>query len=178
MIDFSMVESISLPEGKVKKIEKNNIILWEIYKYTNQVSISINTDGSIYNNGLGYKEGYRVRSGGSEVEEEGHICTGFIPFSIGDNLIIFPAFNGGNSWNAINFFDSNFNNLGQIVDTGYGYGICSELANIYQTTLDGEISRLTYSENFDSSIAYIRINHGLNRATGDNFIVTINEELS
>ena len=41
MIDFSMVESILLPEGKVEKIEKNNIILWEMYKYTNQISISI-----------------------------------------------------------------------------------------------------------------------------------------
>ena len=178
MIDFSMVKSIILPEGEVKKIESNSTILWEMHKYTNQISISINTDGSIYNNGLGYKEGYRVRSNGAEVEADEYICTGFIPFSIGDNLIIFPAFNGGNAWNAINFFDANFTNLGQICDTGGGYGICSTSPEIYLTTLDGEISRLTYSENFDSSIAYIRINHDLNRATGDNFIVTINEEIS
>lgn len=103
---------------------------------------------------------------------------GFIPFKKGDILRISPAFTGGNAANAINFFNGSFENIGQITDSGASYGICSGNASIYKTTVIDGVSALTYSDSFDSNIAYIRITHWLDVVeTGANVIVTINEEI-
>jgi hypothetical protein len=48
--------------------------------YTNQIPISIGTDGKPFNNGQGYKTGYRLSlSSGNESAQEGTEVTGFIP---------------------------------------------------------------------------------------------------
>ena len=55
---------------------------------TNRVNLSINPDGTIYNGGLGYKRGYRLRSGGAEVEFETGMCSGYIEVKPGDVVVI------------------------------------------------------------------------------------------
>ena len=66
MIDFTGVKAITIPEGKVKKITSNGVVLWK-GGHTNLVPLSTEADGvTIYNGGLGYKNGYRIRSGGAE----------------------------------------------------------------------------------------------------------------
>lgn len=152
----------------------------------NQVPISIDTDGNIYNNGLGYKDDYRVRSGGAEIENIGYsTCTGYIPFKKGDTLRILPAFTGGNTNNAINFFDEDFNCLGQSTDDSTYYGICttgtSSGESIYKTKLVDCASALTLTEEHDSRIAYIRVTNNTFRdsliTTGAAMIVTVNEKI-
>lgn len=141
----------------------------------NWVNYSTESDGvTIYNGGLGYKDGSRVRSGGTEASEASSVCTGFIPFKPGDTLRIYPPFEGGNTTNTINFSDANFNNLGQVTDSGSYYGICLGKTFYKSTIIDG-VSTLTYTNQFDSQIQYIRVtqyNKHLNE-----FVITINEEI-
>lgn len=159
-------------------------------KIKNWVQYSISADGSIYNGGLGYKTGYRVRSGGAEAVAAAGICTGFIPLKIGDTLRIYPLFSGMNANNTINFFDESFTNLGQINDSGSAYGICvlNGVANPdYKTSVINGINTLTLSEKHSSDIRYVRITHYYDSANSNNsktkvnkdvsnFIITVNEE--
>lgn len=51
--------------------------------YTNQIPISTDMDGSVYNT-VGYKEGYRLSSSGAESAMDGMAVTGFIPCAYKD----------------------------------------------------------------------------------------------
>lgn len=187
-MDFSTVEAITIPDGDVTKIEVNGSIIWELVEapsYTNQVPISIDTDGNIYN-GCGYKDGYRVRSGGAEAVQAYSAITGFIPVNIGDVIRIYPPFTGKNTQNIINFADSEFNNLGQITDSGIGYGICSGKVSLYKTSVVDGVSTLTLTSEHGTNIKYIRVGNHIGKDgdgnyslinSGSEMIVTINEEI-
>lgn len=185
-MDFLKLKSMTIPEGKVKKIETGDVVLWKS-GYTNLVPLSTEADGkTIYNSGLGYKDGWRVRSGGAEATESYCVCTGYIPYKKGDKLYIYPPFFGDNTGNAINFFDSAFNCLGQVTDAGNGYGFCNNsgnLVNSFKTTvINGasvlDISAVTVSGVAD--IAYVRITHRFSElfTSGADIIITKNEEIA
>lgn len=53
--------------------------------YTNQIPISTDTDGSIYNS-IGYMLNMRLPSNGVPSATNGCLVTGFIPFSVGDTI--------------------------------------------------------------------------------------------
>ena len=53
--------------------------------YTNQIPISTDTDGSIFN-GVGYEKGYRINSSGQPSPSESIYITGFIPVRSGDTV--------------------------------------------------------------------------------------------
>lgn len=53
--------------------------------YTNQIPISTDTDGSIYNS-IGYMLNMRLPSNGVPSAADGCLVTGFIPFSVGDTI--------------------------------------------------------------------------------------------
>ena len=186
MIDFSGIKKLSIGGVELTQLFINGIQVWKS-GYTNWVRYSTEADGvTIYNGGLGYKDGYRIRSGGTEASSADATSTGFIPFKKGDVLRIYPKFNGLNTINAINFADASFNNLGQKTDSGAAYGICAGSGSTYLTDVIDGVSTLTYTDAFDQSIAYVRItNQILNRegivseiSSGAEMIVTINEEIS
>lgn len=57
--------------------------------YTNQIPLSLASDGSEYvgtNGEDGYKVGYRINSSGNEVAQEGMCCTGYIPCVQGQTI--------------------------------------------------------------------------------------------
>ena len=54
----------------------------------NQIPLSIDTDGSAYNGGQGYKAGYRLNSSGQESALAGKYVTGFIPISKGQKVTL------------------------------------------------------------------------------------------
>ncbi len=87
-MNFADYKQITIPEGKVKKITCGDVLLWKA-GYTNQVPISTDTDGSIFN-GVGYKENVRLSSSGgiSSSAQNGSVTTGFIPFPTGDSTVI------------------------------------------------------------------------------------------
>lgn len=178
-MNFSTLKALAIPEGDVVKIESSGVALWEMpSSYKNWVRYSTESDGTtIYNGGLGYKENYRIRSGGAEAGTTDTVITGFIPFKLGDVLRIYPPFTGQNTSNTLNFYNASFTHLGQITDSGSRYGICT---TAYDSVVADGVSKLTYLDSFDSSIAYVRVGNQLSKMdnSGANFIVTINEEIT
>lgn len=173
-------KSINIDGIDMKELLINGVSIWKS-GYTNLVPLSTEADGkTIYNNGLGYKNGYRIRSGGAEQAATEGVCTGFISFVKEDKLYIHPAFTGGNTNNAINFVDASFTNLGQITDSGNGYGICAGNPSAFKTKVINGVSVLDLSSNTISgveNIAFVRITNNYYQATGAEMIITKNEEI-
>jgi len=53
---------------------------------TNQLPLAVDTDGSPYNGGQGWKSGYRLNSNGVESAQSGVFVTGFMPFAQGQTM--------------------------------------------------------------------------------------------
>ena len=184
-MDFTGIKSLTIPEGSVKKITAGGVVLWEkITAIKNWVKFSTEADGvTIYNNGLGYKDGYRVRSSGAEGALDTASCTGYIPFTKSDKLYIYPPFFGKNNDNAITFFDASFTCLGHITDSGSAYGICSGNVAMFKTTVVDGVSVLDLSDVTASgveNIAYVRVTNYINASAGiigADMIITKNEEI-
>ena len=65
--------------GKLELVEKIAIV--------NQIPLSTDTDGNLYNGGQGWKTGYRISgSSGSESAQDDTEVTGFIPVKYGDTV--------------------------------------------------------------------------------------------
>lgn len=135
---FENVKALSIPQGEVIKIESGNVVLWEKpSSFKNWVLYSIDTDGNIYNGGLGYKKDYRIRSSGGETFANGQACTGFIPCKGGDVLrfgfideTIWMECSAYNTF--INFSDSTKTNIGQMTSQPANYGIFEKMPNEYK----------------------------------------------
>lgn len=184
-MDFANLKSLTIPEGEVVSITVGGVEIWKS-GYTNLVPLSTEADGvTIYNGGLGYKDGYRVRSGGAEATQNQTAITGYIPFVKGDKLYIYPPFVGANTSNTVNFYDGDFNCLGQYASPGVYYGFCN--STFKPTDVNGatmfDISNVTVSG--VENIAYVRIGNiirdgdGFNAiiASGSQMIITKNEEI-
>lgn len=85
----------------------------EIPSYTNQIPISKDASGNVFN-GTGYKEGYRLNSSGAEVAASDYVVTGYMPFKLGQQ-ILFDKFSGKETSNGgLCFCDANHTVLGYI----------------------------------------------------------------
>ena len=182
-LDFSQIKAVAIPEGDVIRIEVSGSVLWK--KSPNScVPLSINADGSIYNGGLGYKNEYRIRSGGAEVSYKGSVCTGFIRVEPGDVIRLSGwDFSFSQAGNAINVANSAFENIGQFTSQPANYGIFESAYKSYAFSSVTEERSGVYKwvvPPAASGVAYIRItaydyyNYG---ELGAKMIVTINEEI-
>lgn len=183
-MDFSILKKLNIGGIDVVQLFINGV---QVFKagYKNWVKYSTEADGkTIYNGGLGYKNGYRVRSGGAEGTTTVGACSGYIPAKGGDVVGL-----GGYdvtvslNENAINVYDANFNHLGQIVSNfkASGYGI---FANGGTHTAYSWNSGTVKNGCFywtvppDLGVVYIRMNGYLGaNPDGSKLIVTINEEI-
>lgn len=143
--------------------------------YKNWVKYSTDEDGkTIYNGGSGYKNGYRVRSGGAEIGNESASCTGFIPVAAGDivRLSGYDVKNVGVD-NAINVSDASFTNLGQIVsNSSYSYGIFQGSGHNWDDVILEKDNVYYWVVPDDYGIAYIRVT-GYTGGDGSKMIVTV-----
>ena len=164
-----------------------NFIALRKFTGENLVPQSVESDGiTIYNGGLGYKDGYRVRSGGAEAEVANGVCTGYIPYVKGDKLYIYPPFTGLNTINAINFYDRAFACIGQVTDSGGCYGICNPNASPFKTQVINGVSVLDLSNNTVAgveNIAFVRITNNIGDTghiitSGADMTITKNEEIT
>jgi hypothetical protein len=187
-MDFS---SLTIPEGEVIKIEAGDTVLWEAITYTNQVPISTDTDGSIFN-GVGYIENKRLSSSGgiSGSAQQGSVVTGFIPFTTGDATVIrmkgvvwLQATNTYSGHYYINFYDSNKKFLHYYSSGEVSGGQDSHIITVTRDANGVETVEFNQAygttnvklQNIRNSAKYIRINA---YGKGADFIVTINEEIS
>ena len=153
--------------------------------FTNLVPLSTEADGeTIYNGGLGYKDNIRLSSTSIEKTDNGEntTITGYIPFTQNDKLYIYPAFVGGNTANTVNFYNGNYEHLGQVTDSGAYSGFCN---GSFKTTLVNEISVLDISGVIVSgveNVAFVRVGNLIAGSkaiitSGSEMIITKNEEI-
>lgn len=147
--------------------------------YTNLVSTSVDTDGSVYN-GTGYKTGYRLNSSGAETELSDGMVSGFIAYS---GQVIRVRTSSGvvatQSGNYLAMYDETFTKIysaafGGLVDSGAvfeetGDGFC------ILTVDPGAITNTTY-QGYLASAAYIRCSFCPVSAATD-FVVTLDEPI-
>jgi hypothetical protein len=179
-LTFANYKRIDTPEGRVKKItDPSGRVLWES-SYINMIPLSTTSDGKTIYNGTGYKDGYRIRSGGAEASQAEATCTGFIPVTAGDVVGIGGAAFGGNaSSNAINVSNASYTNLGQVVENypiaGYGIFDDGALSSWSKGTFKNGCFYWTVPAG--ANIAFVRVT-GKMQGNGSQLVVTINEEIA
>lgn len=176
-MNFASVKKITIPEGKVKRLLSGASVLWK-GGHTNLVPLSTEADGkTIYNGGLGYKEGYRVRSGGAEAVNGDASCTGFMPVKGLSVIRIAGCEFSGNVDSAINVADASFTNIGQVAGNGASYGIFLSTYSAYNSATmiqkDGFWQWIVPPE--ASGVKYIRVTAAT--TDGSKLIVTVDEEI-
>ena len=190
-MDFSTVKKIVIPEGEVKQVAVGSTVLWKAF--TNQVPISTDTDGSVFN-GTGYIENRRLSSSGnmSGSAQNGSVTTGFIPFPDGDKTVIrikgvdwLNAYDiVGSGFYYIVFYDASKKSTGD-----YGSLIAApatDIRHIFTPARDANgVETITFNTAYgttNSLLQYIRNKAKYFRITahgkGADFIVTVNEEIS
>lgn len=180
-MDFSKVKSLKIPEGEVTKITSGGVTLWEKPPtMKNWVKYSTESDGkTIYNGGLGYKFGYRVRSGGAESAQNNTVCTGFIPVKPLSVIRVSGTLTASTS-TAINVSDASFTNLGQVCGSG-NYGIFIESSTVgyrndTMTQKDGYWEWIVPPEK--CGVAYIRVtNEVIGEVNAPKMIVTVDQDI-
>ena len=189
MIDLSTLKELFIDGIKLVELYINGILVWKS-GFKNWVRYSTESGGAaIYNGGLGYKNGYRVRSGGAEGASGNTACTGFIPVKGGDVIRIkgwTRYTDSGNAANAINAANSSYSNIGQIGNSDYGIFASGGSAAAYnRTTIKDNANGISsWVVPPDSTgVKYIRVSafnnsSSLGGAVGEQLIVTINEEIT
>lgn len=141
--------------------------------YTNQIPISTDTSGSVYN-GVGYKNGTRLNSSGSEVDSSNGVAVGFIPFVKGDILRVRGGRWTGDGNAYIELFDAQ-HQLIQAINY-------SNMSNpIFGTTtfagdMQYDSATITASGIKPENIRYIRFSCAC--TDGGTLIATVNEEIT
>lgn len=185
-MDYSKFKKLTIGGVELKQLFINGVQVWKS-GYKNRVKYSTEADGvTIYNGGLGYKNGYRVRSGGAEGSTEQGSCTGFIPVNGGDIIRLSGwDFNAKKNENAINVSNSKFENIGQFAGQGE-YGIFAPGAAYAAYSRGSVIEESSGVWKWAvppsaSGVAYIRVSGYTNPTynnTYKNMIITINEEIT
>ena len=152
----------------------------------NQVPISTDTDGSIFN-GTGYKDGVRLSSSGgiSGTAQNGSVTTGFIPFTPGSTIrikgaLFFGLYDTVGGHYYINFYDANksfkvavtegevTNNNGSCFESSY-----DEVSGVTTIKLLKGVPS-NYGQDIDAS-SFFRINA---YGKGADLIITVNQEIT
>lgn len=143
---------------------------WDV-AYTNQIAISTDTDGSIFN-GTGYKTGFHLTSSGTLEEWSGIEVTGFIPCVKGDvvrlsGIAMSKNDNDAGSVDRISFYDGSKAHLQTInvMQNSVGWWGAS-----YDS--DGNLTQFTNTKATTS--AYMRLSaHEIDADS----VITVNEAL-
>ena len=179
---FSDLKKLVIPEGEVNKITVGGVTIWENMK--NWARFSTEADGvTIYNGGIGYKDGYRVRSGGAEGTTDRGSCTGFIPLKAGDTVRL-SGYNAiyNDAANAINVFNASKENIGQAAANvpSNGYGIFSNGAAYssygWASITQNPTGVYVWVVPPHADIAFMRVS-GYTLADGSKMIITVNQEI-
>lgn len=181
MIDLSTIKELIINGIKIVELHINGILIWK-GGYKNWVKYSTESDGvTIYNGGLGYRENYRLSSDGSEKTGTNGVIAGFIPIKPGDvvrfassgKIINWPI---SNATNCIHYYNSSKESVGRFMGAGTVSGVCTAANSVVTEEVYRQKYRFTVPN--ESSIEYVRVGvYWPNGPDGENFIVTVNEEI-
>lgn len=169
---------------EMKELHAGDVRIWK-GGHTNLVPLSTEADGkTIYNGGLGYKNGYRLSSSGAEKTQSGSVVTGFIPAKRGD-VIRMKGVTWGTTVSGGYSYIQTYDAKGALKHTVNRYmnessnGVSNSSTNVDKnkssiTTDSNGVTTFNIVFNDNTEFAYIRIN-----ATGNgaDMIVTVNEEI-
>ena len=157
-----------------------------VIPYINQIPISIDTDGNIFN-GTGYQQGYRLSSSGVTKAQAGSYVFGYIPAKSGDVIRIYGC-NWGTKLHASNYicaYKADFSFVGAYATKAadsFGVSVYTQDIGTAAPVIDADLNAtLTLKDGLD--IAYIRVS-----SVGDDYpnsidynvddaIITVNEEI-
>ena len=166
----SGVISIDTVTGDI--IITSNAILDSTITYTNQLPISTDADGNIYN-GKGYKEDTYL-SAGIEGNREGIYTTGFIPIE-GAQTIYFKncGLQANQSNHRVSCYDSSKTHITNSTAN------TTQMASIAAITMEfddnGYMTKLIRNDSYGQQAKFIRFCCGY---LGEDSIVTVNEEIA
>ena len=185
MINLSDFKQLILGGISLKELKLAGTTIWKAITYKNWARYATESDGvTIYNGGLGYKNGYRIRSNGDEAVVDNGTITGYVPVKAGDVVRIFdiskahPTASG----TAINVYNASYTCIGQAASNGV-YGIFDGAYIAYSwgnggvDEGDGVFRWIVPPA--ASGIAFIRVSIYVapNDPLGAKLIVTLNEEI-
>lgn len=141
--------------------------------YTNQIPISTDSTGAIYNN-IGYKDGYQISDSGVDVEYGHKSVTGFIPIKKGDTIRIKGIYNNDVASCRMGTYDSS-----KTFQTTRN-GAIFATTGVY--SLSGDVMTYTPNEYFvTDTTRYFRFSCDTGAHTGEEdgskLIITINEPI-
>lgn len=154
------------------KIDVGRIDLSNKPAYTNQIPLSINSDGTPFNGGQGWKTGYRIsKSSGGEAAATNYECTGFIPVTKESTIRIKGIdITNTDEYAVVSGYDKNFTKL----DTGNGVTIGAMI----ESTDDNGVSTFkgfgAFTHFSSTELAYIRFSSS---HIDENSIITVDEEI-
>ena len=147
--------------------------------YTNVLKTAIDTDGSLYNGGKGYKDNTRINSSFADTAATSWYTTGYIAAKPGDVIRFknaefydISADGGSTSRTSLYAYDSSFT-----VITSSFYDINNPPSAVCSPVYgdNGDVIQMTVPTSWGSDIAYIRFVFGY---LDENSIITINEEIA
>lgn len=147
-----------------------------VIPYINQVPLSIDAEGNIYN-GIGFKNGYRLNSSGEEAELVSSTVTGFIEAKAGDTIRIkgYQWYKTTVSTCYLCAYDSSFAKV-YVGNAQSNYDTASFIESMNYDETTG-ISTVVLKS--DLSYEYIRLSvHDDSIPDGANLIVTVNQEIT
>jgi len=148
--------------------------------YTNQIPISVDTNGNIYN-GTGYKDDTGISSAGVERTKTGNLATGFIPYNYGDTIRIdrFDTTATGDKNNGgVFFYNESKTYLGaKRLPTYVTEGKVIDGEPLVDTPESPVYDAGAGSDKVITSAKFIRVVFYDKSGQGENLIVTINEEM-
>ena len=143
--------------------------------YTNQIPISTDESGNVYN-GLGYKDGARISSSGAESTLDGAFLTGFIPVKAGDTVYLKSGLLDP-SWGSASSANSRLYASDKTTTTNaFNPAVIESASALENVVKDSNGYVIQFSiKSAATSTAYIRLTL---KGTGANAVVTVNEEIS
>lgn len=186
-MNLSSFKKLTIGGIALKQLFIDGIQVWK--SFTNQVPISTDTDGSIFNK-TGYKENVRLSSSGSisSSAQSGSVTTGFIPFKNTDVVRLKGATWLGNSTGHFYFYmydasksptDDGYsdavsaaNDAGVKAQLSVTYDSATGVTTFYIINPSGSTGGIRSAA---KKAAFIRLNA---KGKGADLIVTVNEEIT
>ena len=135
---------------------------------TNRLKKAIASDGTLYNGGKGWKNGYRLNSSGVEGTLSSYNVTGFISAKFGDTLRFKEISSIDNSNTHINFYDASFTHLNMLPNAETRNALNNGIYPITDTLADRALLKSI------ETMAYFRLSVS---SIGDEAMITVNESL-
>lgn len=173
-MDFSKLEKVSIGGIELKELLINGIQVWKAASYINQIRISTDANGNIYNV-KGWKENTFVYTTG-DATQAGYESTGFIPCKVGDVIRLKNVtMTKGNTYARIVFYRSDKTRINQcqMNSTWYTESCFKGVLDSNNSYTQFTITSANCSE-MTSGTAFIRITANEIDSTS---IITINQEI-